>query len=329
MKTYTYILFITVITLLSSCYNHNRRTENVQVMYSEKQKDSLEFIANHHYTNGYNFVVKADSLVLLRQQPEEFINNMRTDSVTIHKHNHIVVAQIHVVPTDSVDSVWVQVARDQSTIGWIRESRLTPNVMPDDPISQFISTFSDIHTLIFLIIICVMGVIYLLYKNQKRRAPLVHFRDINSFYPTLLALIVALAATFYSSIQLFAPDKWQYFYYHPTLNPFSVSPLIAIFLVSIWLLIIVGIAVIDDIRRILPFGNAMMYLSGLAAVCAINYIVFSVTTLFYVGYLLLPGYIYFAFHSYFHNNKVNFICGICGEKVKNKGRCPHCGAINE
>jgi 4-hydroxybenzoate polyprenyltransferase len=44
----------------------------------------------------------------------------------------------------------------------------------------------------------------------------------------------------------------------------------------------------------LPLGEAIMYLVGLAAVCAVIYVVFSITTLYYVGYPLLIAYFYFA-----------------------------------
>ena len=43
------------------------------------------------------------------------------------------MADIRIMSVDSIDSVWVQVARDQQTFGWIHESKLLPNVVPDDP----------------------------------------------------------------------------------------------------------------------------------------------------------------------------------------------------
>ena len=121
-------------------------------------------------------------------------------------------------------------------------------------------------------------------------------------YPMLLAIIVAVAATFYASLQMFAPELWEQFYYHPTLNPFSVPGLLSAFLVSFWAMIIVGVAVLDDIRSKLPFGETLLYLGGLLGICAINYIVFSITTLWYVGYVLLVIYIVFAIRMYRRRN---------------------------
>ena len=97
---------------------------------------------------------------------------------------------------------------------------------------------------------------------MKRNANIVHFNDINSFYPTLLAIIVATSATFYASIQLFAPETWREFYFHPSFNPFSQPLLLNIFLLLVWAMLLVAIVVVDDVRRLLRTNDAFMYLSG-------------------------------------------------------------------
>ena len=201
--------------------------------------------------------------------------------------------------------------------------------MPDDPISEFISKFSDIHVIIFLAVIAVIGATYLLRRIYRRNAHIVHFNDIHTFYPTLLCLIVASSATLYASIQSFAPELWKHFYFHPTLNPFSVPLALGVFLSSVWAMLIVGLAAVDDVRHQLPFGDAVLYLGGLAAVCAVNYIVFSITTLYVIGYLLLALYFYFAIRQYHRLNRARFVCGKCGAKLRQKGRCPYCGTMNE
>lgn len=323
-----YVLPLLLIMMVSSCYHKKRTKPDAMVQYSARQLDSLSFQSTHHYTNNYNFVVKSDSIVLIQQQPEESMSDLMTDSVVVYKHDHLVVADIRVLPNDSVDSVWVQLARDQNTFGWIHESKLMPKVVPDDPISQFISTFSDVHLLIFLVVISIIGVVYWLRRILRQRARIVHLRDINSFYPTLLTLVVATAATLYASIQLFAPDTWRHFYFHPTLNPFSVPPILGIFLALVWAMLIVGLAAFDDTRHQLKFGAALTYLSGLAAVCAADYIVFSITTLYYIGYPLLVLYFYFALKCYLKTGYVRYTCGNCGALMSKKGRCPSCGAMN-
>ena len=291
--------------------------------------DSLAFRVKHHYSQGFNFVVIPDSLMLLRQQPEEAVNDMKTDSFAVKKGKEVVVADIRILPNDKQDSVWVQIATEDYAFGWIHESQLLKQVVPADPISQFISTFSNIHLLIFLIVISIMGVGYLARKILKKNAHIVHLNDINSFYPTLLAVIVALSAAFYASIQLFAPETWREFYFHPSLNPFSQPLLLNIFLVLVWAMLIIGLATIDDVRRLLKSGDTLLYLSGLGAVCAVNYIVFSVLTLYYIGYPLLIVYIYYAFRIYLRKTRETYYCGNCGVRLHRKGRCPQCGAVNE
>ena len=314
------VVAIIIATLtLTSCYHTTTR---------QHEANTGAFYQKHHYAQNYNFVVKADSLALLRQQPEELLNGLTTDSFFVEKGNRLVVVDIRLLKNDPIDSVWVQVARDQYTFGWIHESRLMPSVVPDDPISQFISTFSDKHLLVFLIIISVIAISYLTYSIKQRHVKAVHFNDINSFYPTLLALTVAMAATFYSSIQLFAPDVWRHFYFHPSLNPFSLPPILAIFIASVWAMIVMAIATIDDVYHKLPFAHATLYMCGLGAVCAANYIIFSVSTLYYIGYVLLVAYMAIGIRRYAKNNYYPYVCGNCGARLRHKGVCDNCGAIN-
>ena len=323
------LLLFLLVLLCSSCYHQNTKNINENLLDSVGQNDSSHFKATHHYSSNYNFVVKADSLVLSKQQPEETLSHLQEDSLVVYKNDHLVVADIRIMSADSIDSVWVQVARDQQTFGWIHESKLLPNVVPDDPISLFISTFSDIHLLVFLVIIVLISVYYIMRKLLSASLPIVHLRDINSIYPTLLVLLVATSATVYASIQLFAPQVWHHFYFHPTLNPFSVPLPLNLFLLSVWAILLIGLAAIDDVRHLLPLGDAVLYLCGLAAVCAVNYIIFSVSTLYYIGYPLLLVYVYWAIKRYVKMPRIKFVCGNCGMPLEKSRRCKHCGALNE
>lgn len=323
------LLLFLLMLLCSSCYHQNTKNINENLLDSVGQNDSSHFKATHHYSSNYNFVVKADSLVLSKQQPEETLSHLQEDSLIVYKNDHLVVADIRIMSADSIDSVWVQVARDQQTFGWIHESKLLPNVVPDDPISLFISTFSDIHLLVFLVIIVLISVYYIMRKLLSASLPIVHLRDINSIYPTLLVLLVATSATFYASIQLFAPQVWHHFYFHPTLNPFSVPLPLNLFLLSVWAILLIGLAAIDDVRHLLPLGDAVLYLCGLAAVCAVNYIIFSVSTLYYIGYPLLIVYVYWAIKRYIKMPRIKFVCGNCGMPLEKSRRCKHCGTLNE
>lgn len=315
------------ILILTSCYHQETQTPDGWVP-TEEQMDSISFYTTHHYTQNYNFRITSDSLPLLLQHPSEYVSGMLVDTIFLRKNDIIVVADIETLPLDTIDSVWVQVARDQATIGWIHESEMLPRVAPDNPISRFIDFFSDSHLLIMMAIVVLVAAAYLVRRLLKRKAKIVHLNDIASFYPTLLAILVAASAVFYSSIQLFDPDSWRHYYYHPTLNPFTVPLHLELFLCSIWAILIVAVAAFDDIRRQLNTSEAILYYLGLIGVCSIVYVVFSVSTLYYVGYPILVAYIAVALYLYFRNSRPHYVCGSCGEPLVHKGRCPHCGAEN-
>lgn len=294
------VVLLSMVFMFSSCYH--RRGAKPQhaalVEYSDKQLDSISFSSTHHYTNKYNFVVSADSLMLIRQQPEEYVNRLPIDSFAAKKNCLLVVSDIRMIPQDSIDSVWVQLATEDNAFGWVHETQLLPKVVPDDPISQFIMTFSNTHLLIFLIVIVLIGVAYLVKKIYSKNAKIVHFNDIDSPYPTALVLMVSLSAAFYATIQIFMPEIWRHFYFHPTLNPFAVPRVLGFFLASVWAILILGLACVDEVKHRLPFGEAVLYLGGLVGMCAIDYIVFSISTLYYVGYIILIGYFWFAIKRY-------------------------------
>ncbi len=305
-KLYVSFLIVLLPLLLTGCYNRGPITPDAWDLTAQ-QLDSISFYTTHHYTQNYNFVVTGDSLVVVAQQPEDMAipdvvsseietvgMEKQKDSITLRKNEHIVVADIRTVPADTIDSIWVKVARDQLTFGWIHENELLAKVSPDDPISQFIDFFSDAHLLIFLAFCVIVVAAYGVRRLMKRGAKIVHFNDIPSFYPTTLCLLVASSAVLYSSIQLFGPESWRHFYYHPSLNPFALPLHLGLFVSSVWAIVIVAIATVDDVTKKLPLGGAILYLSGLTAVCAVCYVVFSITTLYYLGYPLLIAYYVFA-----------------------------------
>ena len=109
-----------------------------------------------------------------------------------------------------------------------------------------------------------------------------------------------MSATLYASIQMFGPESWRHFYYHPSLNPFALPLHLGIFVSFVWAILIVGLAAVDDVRHHLPTTEAVLYLAGLGAVCAVDYVIFSIFTLYYVGYVLLVIYVVFAVWRFIH-----------------------------
>lgn len=294
------VLLLGILLMLSSCYHrHNSHQQHAaMVEYSDRQLDSISFSTTHHYTNKFNFLVFKDSLELMRQQPEEYISGLPVDTFAVKKNHLLVVTDIRMVPQDSIDSVWVQLATENNDFGWIQESKLLPRVVPDDPISEFIMTFSNVHLLIFLVVIVVITMAYLVRNVFHSNGKIVHFNDIDSPYPVTLVLLVSISAAFYGWIQSFEPEVWRHFYFHPSLNPFAVPHLLGVFLALVWAVLIVALACVDEVYHRLTFGEGLLYLGGLAGVCALDYIIFSVLSLYYIGYVLLIAYIYFAIRAY-------------------------------
>lgn len=294
------VMLLGILLMLSSCYHrHNSHQQHAaMVEYSDRQLDSISFSTTHHYTNKYNFLVFKDSLELMRQQPEEYISGLKVDTFAVKKNHLLVVTDIRMVPQDSIDYVWVQLATENNDFGWVRESKLLRRVVPDDPISEFIMTFSNVHLLIFLVVIVVITMAYLVRKVFHSNGKIVHFNDIDSPYPVTLVLLVSISAAFYGWIQSFEPEMWRHFYFHPSLNPFAVPHLLGVFLALVWAVLIVALACVDEVYHRLTFGEGLLYLGGLAGVCALDYIIFSVLSLYYIGYVLLIAYIYFAIKTY-------------------------------
>ncbi|WP_321479109.1 hypothetical protein [uncultured Bacteroides sp.] len=241
----------------------------------------------------------------------------------------VVVAELAIHPKDSIDSVWVKVAHSQEVQGWIRQKDLINSFVPTDSISQFIHLFSATHASYFLIVFTLFVGFWLFRAFRKRQLQLVYFNDIESLYPLFLCLLMAFSATIYETMQVFVPETWEYYYFNPTISPFKTPFILSVFLFSFWLFIIVTLAVLDDLFRQLTPGAALFYLLGLTSCCIFCYFFFILTTHFYIGYLFLLCFGWICLKRMRHSMGFKYRCGQCGRKLKDKGTCPYCGAINE
>lgn len=291
---------------------------------TNKQIDSLNFRIIHHYSENFNFMVKADSMMLV-----PMLEDLEIDTQYIYRDEVIVVANHSIVHGDSIDSVWVKVASDRLTMGWIREKELLKGVVPDDTISIMIDTLSN-SRVIWMLGLLVMGVgAFLIQKGRRRKLLLTQFDQMDSFYPLLFIILVALMATVYATIQKFMPWYWQEFYYHPSLNP-AVLPLNLAVLVSIvWAVAAVFLAALDDIHHAFPFADSIWCTLELLAFSMLVYLVFSWTTLVYVGYVLLPVFVIGSIIYYMKYIRRRYRCGKCGKRIRSKGACPYCGSENQ
>ena len=289
----------------------------------QRARDSVAYLFDHHYTWNTNLVLQVDSVDLMALPLKESFS-------TLYEGDRVVVADLDVHPNDTVDSVWVKLAHSQEVQGWLRESEMKRAFVPADSISQAIYLFSDTHVPYF-IIICALFVGFWLVRMLRRKSlRRTGFSDIDSVYPLLLCLLMALCATLYESMQVFVPDTWEHFYYNPTLSPFRVPFLLSLFLAGLWAFVVVLVATVDVLFRRLSLVTALYYLLGLASACIFCYFFFILTTGIYVGYLfLLVLAVFFvrALRRSLHTSA--YRCGNCGEALSRKGICPYCGALNE
>lgn len=313
------ILWILLGTVTSCRYQHPELSDWDM---PQRTKDSLTYLIEHHYTLNANFEVEADSLPLAQLPVKDVFKN-------VYKGNRIVVAEFVTHPKDSIDSVWVKVAHNQEVQGWVRESDLLRSTVPVDPISKFIHLFSDRHAVWFVGVFLVFMVYILFRAFRKKQVKLVYFNDIDSIFPMLLCVLLAFTAMLYGTMQSFFPATWEHYYFNPSLNPFRLPPLLGMFVAGVWLIVVVSLAVLDDLFRQVSVVNALFYLVGLSVVCIVCYLFFIYTTAYYIGYvffLLLVGA--FVIRMRRSLGRDVYQCGNCGAKLREKGECPHCGAFN-
>ncbi|EJW91376.1 hypothetical protein, membrane [gut metagenome] len=324
---------VLLMVLPVSCYYSYPQQEDHWVVKGNGGVDSVDFYIRHHYWRNF-FFEAVDSLQLMQAPAMEttFATTMPILPVPkVGRGDELGVMEVKIDATTQPATVWVKLARDQLCQGWVTEAELLEKAVPDRPVSKFIHHFSDRNLLAVLVCIVVALLSYLIRGACHKQLQIVHFNDIRSFYPTLLCLTVSLGAVLYGTMQRFAPETWVEFYFHPTLNPFDPHlPLVlSAFVASVWLIFIVGVAVLDDLLRLPDFSGSITYLMGLAGVCMMLYLFFTVSVHIYIGYPLLAAYWVFAFRRHFQKSTPHYRCGNCGAPLAHRGKCPECGAFNE
>ena len=299
-----------------------------------QQVDSVVFRLTHHYGPNFNFELKADSMILV---PRE--GDLIQDTCVVRNKDLLVVAQIkRIEASDSTmeDTFLIKVAHDQTTMGWVKESELLEIAVPDDPISQLIDFMTGSRA-IWMSSFLGFGVIAFFFRKMRKQKMSISLSDLkvvdliemDSFYPPLLLILVACVAALYASVQNFVPEFWQEYYFHPTMNPLLLPPIMAVLVTLVWLTLIVIVAVVIEVYNNFYSFRGIIYLFEIAGVCMLVYLLISWTILIYVGYLLLPILIAYLIYYYFKYIRCTMTCGHCGRKIREKGICKHCGAINE
>ena len=296
---------ISAIILLGGC-SANQDGGHTRWTLTQQQRDSIEFSAIHHYNVGYNFVVAEDSLLLLPSpKGMDFNLDYLRDTTALHYGDDFVVTDIfHVATPDSLtpDSIWLRVGTDGAPLGWVSEQTMLDSATPVDPISRFIHFFSGSHLILFYAVVSLLAVIIIHRLRHHRRIWMVHFHDVRSPYPTAFCISIATAAMLYATIQLFMPDTWVEFYFHPSLNPLGQPFILLLFLSFVWLSVVLLLSVVFDLKDKLSLPNLVGYFAGLLSWGGLIYIVTTVTIKVYVGYLIYIAYIIFAIVRYTAHN---------------------------
>lgn len=272
------------------------------------------------YALNSNFRVTADTL-WLHQLP-------LLDSIPVKEGDELVVAEITARKEMEGDSVWVKVARDQETIGWVPERQLLSHIVPVDPISRCIHLFSNSHALPFFLVLAVFFLCFVYRALRRKQIKLIWLNDIDSVFPITLSWLMAAAATLYNSMQHFVPETWERYYYDPSLNPFDLPFVLGLFVLSVFLILLLGVALLDDLFHQTTMEVAFFYLLGLASCCIFLYIFFTYLWV-YLAYVAFIAYSVWCVRRLRKANSYPYACGACGAKMRSKGICPHCGALNE
>lgn len=250
------------------------------------QRDSLEFRLVHHYGEGFNFRVTADSLMLVPRA----IDGQTSDTCMVYAQDLLVVADVRrLVSQDSLgrDTFWIKVAHDQLTMGWVEEDALLRAVVPDDSISQMLHGLTSSRG-VWMSLPVLLGLLgFVCYRRGRLRGRWTALlREADSWYAPLLITLVALLAATYATVQSRVPEFWLEFYFHPTLNPLLLPGVMSWMVVLVWLIVITLIALVIEVYHEFYFLRGAVFLLEVLGLAMATYLIVSWTTRIYVGYLL-------------------------------------------
>lgn len=280
--------------LLASCSYHSTEHNNKWTL-TQSQRDSIAFSAYHHYNVGYNFLCTADS-IWLHPHPEGMELNLDYphEDVYLYEDDDFVITEVfhnRNIGKTTLDSIWLCVGSDGIPLGWISEYELLRNATPVDPISRFMGAcrrLSDSlnglfgnYTMIALLLLLIS------YQIKPAKTSIVKEKSI---YIHLLLLAAITSGSVLGTIKCLMPELWQHFYFYPSLNPVGQPPMLALYLSTVWLSIILFLAIFFDLKDKTSFGRLLLTMT-LAAIFAIM--------LYYVCSMLRPIFlvciIYVAF----------------------------------
>lgn len=286
------------------------------MLLTQEQADSLEFRLKHHYTNNFNFQVKADSLILVPQADE------MADTCTVMRGDIIAVAKIK----KQNDTIWVKVARDQLTMGWVAEPDLLDAATPDDGISVIIDRLTGTRA-IWMSSLLALGIIAILIYSRRHKWKRI---TINGSGEALMLMLTVLGmAVIYTHIQTYSPEFWLEYYFHPTLNPLILPGIMSLLLTLAWAVVIIYVAFLISVYHNFYFVPGMKFIFQITGISMLLYLLVSLTSTFIGWYTALALAIIIAITIitvYVRFLRHRYQCPVCGTLVHDKDTCPECGS---
>lgn len=255
------------------------------------QRDSLEFRLVHHYGEGFNFRVTADSLMLVPR----VLDGQVSDTCMVYRQDLLVVADVRrLVSQDSLgrDTFWIKVAHDQFTMGWVEEEELLRAVVPDDSISRMLHGLTSSRGVWMSLPVLLGLLVFVCYRRGRLSGKWTALlRESDSWYAPLLIVLVALLAVTYATVQLCVPEFWLEYYFHPTLNPLLLPGVMCWMVVLVWLIVIAFIALVIEVYHSFYFLRGAVFLLEVLGLAMATYLIVSWVTrcVGYVIALFLPA----------------------------------------
>lgn len=299
-------LFLLLLALFVFTSCHYAREDDPWFSATGSRPDSADFRRTHHYWKGYNFI-STDTFSLSFTVPFETGDLLRSSAPEpVGKGEILVVEDIRRSCTsEDSTTVWVKITavefsslsadtfQPRHSSGWVTESRLRRATVPDTPVSKIIYFLGSPVFRLSLIPLAVALVLLLWFF---RRCDMFRLRTPVSGYRNLLEAVLAMSVVLHRVIWHYAEEQWIEYYHHPTLLPFSSAhPLsIGIFVAAVWLLILLVIALMDDVFHsafTLSQAVGMLIASSVRAV-----VVFTLFALVCPYWLMLPALFLFCLY---------------------------------
>ncbi len=342
-RLYLFLLIALTLAGISSCH-YAHEDDSWVTAVSDIEVDSTDFRRTHHYWRGYNFYATDTFRVASRPPFEPQLTYTADSTRLITAQDVLVIESIRKDTAAHPAQIWLKIAAVESgsyantmvanspISGWINEAILLKNAVPDTPVSRIIHTLGSKifkQILFFSALLLTIGLL-ILARNRRLHTNSILY----SPYRILLLLLLSGGIVLHRSIWHFVPDTWVEYYFYPSLNPFNplLPPIIALFVTNVWLILLAGIAVLDESRH--HTESIPQLLAGSALLCGqaiVMFAVFAVVCPFMLLYPLLVIYWVALIWGYvkYCSRATSYYCGNCGRIITRLGICPECGAKNE